>query len=67
MLDSSRSKLQIFGKIIFEVAVIYTDPSNPPDPQTFEKGDLTTPQPLEKLKFYFRRFFINSLEIVIFQ
>ena len=42
--------------------VIYTDSPNSQDPQSFEKDDLTPSQPLEKLKYYFGRFFLNSLE-----
>ena len=60
----------IFQKSKEFLTVIYTDRPNPQPPnpiQIFENGALTSPQPLEKLQFYLRRFFINSLEIVIFQ
>ena len=46
------------------LALIYTAPSNS-RPQSFENGELTSPEPHEKLKFYFGPFFINSLKIVI--
>ena len=43
----------------------YRPPTNQ-TPKTFEKGALT-PLTLENLKFSFGAFFLNSLEIVIFQ
>ena len=48
---------------------LYRPPNPPPPdaPKIFENGALTPPQPLEKLNFYFGRFFINSDKIVIFQ
>ena len=45
---------------------MYTDPpTNARPPKVLKK--VSDHQPLENSKFYFRRFFINSPEMVIFQ
>ena len=49
-------------------SVMYTSPQPTRPHKVLNKGALNLPPPsLEKLNFYFRRFLINSLEILIFQ
>ena len=52
---------------IFMNASDFSRPKTPRHPKKFGKKCDLIPQPLEKFLFYFIRFFLNSLEIVILQ
>ena len=69
-LVSIKINWNLFLKIFIPYEITFNiDLYRPPPPPIFENDVMTPPppEPLEKLKFHFRRFLINSLEIVIFQ